>query len=217
MEPPSEAAGPTERYGEDDESGSAFGRILALSDGVFAIALTLLVLQFVLPRGGEGGDLGRILLHQWPKGFAYLLSFAIIGRFWAAHHQAFRHIARFDGRMVSLNLLLLFFVAFLPYPTEVLGTFGGRPIAAVFYAASVAAASSASAAAYWYASGPGKLVRPGTDPALLRLARVRYLSAPLFFLLTIPIAVVSAYAAEAIWALGFPALRLAIRLRHRRG
>jgi uncharacterized membrane protein len=216
MEPPGEGVGPGDRSGEDDESGSAFGRILALSDGVFAIAMTLLVLEFVLPRPGTGGDLGRILLRQWPKGFAYLLSFAIIGRFWAAHHQGFRHIARFNGRLVWLNLLLLFFVAFLPYPTEVLGTFGGRPIAAVFYAASVAAASSASAAVWWYASGPGHLLRPGTDPGHLRLARARTFSAPVFFVLTIPIAVVSAYTAEAIWAIGFPALRLAISLRHHR-
>src|SRR5205823_3288104 len=126
-----------------------------------------------------GDDLGRTLLHEWPKGFAYLLSVAIIGRFWAAH-LLFRHIARFDGRLVWLNLLLLFFVAFLPYPTAVLGRVGGRPVAAVSYGCSVVAASTASAAEWWYASGPGHLIQPDTDPAILRLIGLRYFTAPLF-------------------------------------
>jgi uncharacterized membrane protein len=201
---------------EDDEPGTALGRILALSDGVFAIALTLLVLEIALPRTVTGNDLGRALLDLGPKGFAYLLSFAIIGRFWAAHHMMFRYITRYDGRLIWLNLLTLFFVAFLPFPTVVLGQFGSRPVAAVFYASSVAAASGASAGLWWYASGPGRLLRSGLDPALVRLARIRSISGAPFFVLTIPVALASPYAAMALWTVGFPALRLIIRLRHRK-
>jgi len=215
MEPTGETDRRPEGRGEDDESGSGFGRILALSDGVFAIALTLLVLEIAVPRGTSGSGLGRALLHLWPKGFAYFLSFAIIGRFWVAHHLAFRYIARFDFRLIWLNLILLFFVAFLPFPMEVLGQFGAHSIAAVFYASSVAAASAASAAVWWYASGRGRLLRSGVDPALVRLARIRSFSGAPFFLLTIPVALASSYAAMALWTLGFPALRLLISVRHR--
>jgi uncharacterized membrane protein len=199
-----------EGHAEDDESGSAFGRILALSDGVFAIALTLLVLELTLPPGTTGSDLGRALLKLWPNGFAYFLSFFIIGRFWVVHHQVFRYIARYDGRLVLLNLLLLFFVAFLPFPTSVLGQFGRHPIGAVFYAASVAAANAASAAVWWYASGPGHLLRPDVDPAMVRWARVRSVSGAPFFVLTIPIALVAPLAALTLWTVGFPVMRIVI-------
>jgi uncharacterized membrane protein len=180
----------------------------------FAIALTLLVLELALPPGTTGANLGHALLHLWPNGFAYFLSFAIIGRFWAAHHLGFRYIARFDLRLIWLNLMLLFFVAFLPFPTEVLGRFGAHSIAAVFYAASVSAASAASAAVWWYASGPGHLLRPGVDPAMIRLARIRSFAGAPFFALTIPIAVVSPYAAMALWTVGFPVMRAVIARRH---
>lgn len=205
---------PGTRREEDDEPGTAFGRILALSDGVFAIALTLLVLEIALPRGTTGSGLGPALLHLWPSGFAYFLSFAIIGRFWVAHHMAFRYIQRYDVRLIWLNLILLFFVAFLPFPTDVLGRFGAHSIAAVFYASSVAAASAASAAVWWYASGTGHLLRPGVDPALVRLARIRSFSGAPFFVLTIPVALASPYAAMALWSVGFPLMRVALARRH---
>src|SRR5918912_128906 len=103
---------------EDDEVGGAgLGRILALSDGVFAIALTLLVLQFKLPAGYDSQAVGKDLVDLGHYFFAYALSFWVIGRFWYAHHLSFRYIARYDAVLITLNLSLLFFVAFLPFPT----------------------------------------------------------------------------------------------------
>jgi uncharacterized membrane protein len=174
---------------------------------VFAIAITLLVLELVLPRTATA-DLPRALLGNWPRYLAYLLSFVVIARFWVTHRQVFRLIARDDATMVWLNLLLLLFVAFLPFPTAVLGAHLGSPAAAVLYAISVALASFASGAHWWYASGHGGLLRPGVSHAQVIANRAITLSAAVFFVLTLPIALFAPYAAEITWLLAFPLTRL---------
>ena len=134
---------------EDDEAAEeGIGRILALSDGVFAIAITLLILEITLPATAGDTGLARALLQLWPRYLAYVLSFVVIARFWVTHHLAFRLIGRYDAVLVWLNLLLLMSVAFLPFPTAVLGEHNGSPPAAVLYAAAVVLAGTASAA-YW--------------------------------------------------------------------
>jgi uncharacterized membrane protein len=110
---------------------------------------------------------------------------------------------------VWLNLLLLMFVAFLPFPTAVLGEHNGSPPAAVLYGSAVVVAGTASAAYWWYASGRGRLLRPGVGRAQARALRARGLSAPVFFALTLPIAAFAPYAAEILWFLVFPLNRIA--------
>jgi TMEM175 potassium channel family protein len=195
---------------EDDEAADdeGMGRILALSDGVFAIAITLLILEIALPATTSDAGLAKALLGLWPRYLAYVVSFVVIARFWVIHRLAFRLIARDDAVLVWLNLLLLMFVAFLPFPTAVLGAHGGSPAAAVLYATSVILASIASAAYWWYASGRGRLLRPDAGGARVRALRARGLSAPVFFTLTLPIAVFAPYAAEIVWILIFPLTRL---------
>jgi uncharacterized membrane protein len=194
---------------EDDEAAEeGIGRILALSDGVFAIALTLLILEIAVPATTSNAGLPRALLALWPRYLAYLVSFVVIARFWATHRLAFRLIARDDAVLVWLNLLMLMFVAFLPFPTDVLGQHFGSPAAAVLYAASVTLASLASMAYWWYASGRGGLLRPGVRRARVRALRARSLSSPVFFALTLPVAVFAPYAAEIMWILVFPLTRL---------
>src|SRR5262252_535271 len=139
---------------EDDEAGEqGFGRILALSDGVFAIAITLLILEISIPATTDDSGLTKTLLGLWPQYLTYVLSFLVIARFWVTHHQAFQLIGRYDAVLVWLNLLLLMFVAFLPFPTAVIGEHNRSPAAAVLYGATVVAAGMASAAYWWYASG----------------------------------------------------------------
>ena len=193
---------------EDDEAAEeGIGRILALSDGVFAIAITLLILEITVPATTR--DLPRALLELWPQYLAYVLSFVVIARFWVAHHLAFRLIARYDTVLVWLNLLLLMFVAFLPFPTAVLGEHNGTAAAAVLYATAVALAGTASTAYWWYASGRGGLLRPDVGDARVRALRARGLSSPVFFALTLPIAAFAPYAAEILWFLVFPLNRIA--------
>jgi uncharacterized membrane protein len=195
---------------EDDETAAeeGIGRILALSDGVFAIAITLLILEIAVPATTSNAGLQKALLGLWPRYLAYVVSFVVIARFWTTHRLAFRLIARDDAVLVWLNLLLLMFVSFLPFPTAVVGEHGGSPAAAVLYATAVILASIASAAYWWYASGPGNLLRPDARRTQVRALRARGLSAPVFFALTLPIAVFAPYAAEIAWLLVFPLTRL---------
>ena len=194
---------------EDDETAEeGIGRILALSDGVFAIAVTLLILDIAVPATTSDDGLGKALLELWPRYLAYLLSFLVISRFWVVHRQAFRLIARDDAALVWLNLLLLLFIAFLPFPTAVLGAHEGSPAAAVLYAVAVGLTSAASAAYWWYASGRGGLLRPDAGRAQIRAMRARSLSGPVFFALTVPIAAFAPYIAEAVWILAFPLARM---------
>ena len=86
---------------EDDETApeQSIGRILALSDGVFAIAITLLTFEIAVPATTSNADLAKALLGLWPRYLAYVVSFVVIARFWVTHRQAFRLIARDDARL----------------------------------------------------------------------------------------------------------------------
>jgi len=197
---------------EGDETGSDLGRVLALSDGVFAIALTVLVLTIALPPGTSEANLGKELRDLGPKYFAYALSFFTIGTMWLIHRLAFRRIARTNATLLIINLLLLMGVAFLPFPTAVLGEFGGNTTAAVFYASAMTVTSCLSSGLWWYASGDRELLRPGTDPEWIRAGRMRALVGPIVFLVSIPIAAFAPYVAIGMWFLTFPLRILVPRL-----
>src|SRR5205807_8207194 len=91
-------------------------RTEAFSDGVFAIAITLLIIEVRVPDS-KSGELARDLANQWPSYAAYLVSFVIIAIIWVYHHDIFKRIITFDPPLLSLNLPLLLPVAFLPFPT----------------------------------------------------------------------------------------------------
>jgi uncharacterized membrane protein len=196
------------RQEDDEAAGEGIGRILALSDGVFAIAMTLLILDIAVPATTSSDGLSTALLDLWPRYLAYLLSFLVIARYWVIHRQSFALIVRDDPALIWLNLLLLLFIAFLPFPTAVLGGHNGLPAAAVLYAVAVCLTSAASAAYWWYASGRGGLLRPDVRRAQIRAMRARSLSGPVLFALTVPVAAFVPYVAEAMWFLAFPLARM---------
>ncbi len=110
-------------------------RIEAFSDGVFAIAITLLILDVHVPSSNQG-SLGHALAKQWPTYVAYLISFAFIGIMWVNHHRLFNHIRRSDNGLMFLNLLLLLGVSVVPFPTALLAAHyysGGRTMAAAVF------------------------------------------------------------------------------------
>ena len=100
-------------------------RIEAFSDGVFAIAITLLILEIKIPASGSG-ELSVQLLQQWPSYFAFVFSFAFIGIMWINHHRLFTHIKRSNNALLFLNLLLLLGVTAVPFPTAVLAQHLGQ-------------------------------------------------------------------------------------------
>ncbi|MGC2696864.1 MAG: TMEM175 family protein [Candidatus Angelobacter sp.] len=105
---------------------SETARIEAFSDGVFAIAITLLILEIKIPRQDQG-HLIAALLRQWPSYLAFFLSFAYIGVMWINHHRMFTSIKRSNDALLVLNLILLFGVTVVPFPTAVLAENLGGP------------------------------------------------------------------------------------------
>jgi uncharacterized membrane protein len=174
-------------------------RIIFFSDGVFAIAITLLVISIrvpSLPSDVSNGDLSRHLLDEWPRIVSYAVSFAVIGLYWIGHHRVFAHVRRFDHRLILLNLLFLGLIAFLPWPTAILGRYGGHRSAVVLYAASLTLAGVASTALWVYA-WRNRLADVGAR-------RARYLAAraavpAVVFGCSIPIAYASPAAAQLSW------------------
>ncbi|HJV03844.1 MAG TPA: TMEM175 family protein [Actinomycetota bacterium] len=191
-------------------------RIESFADGVIAIAITLLVLTLAEPPPDvEGARLVREVLRQWPHFLAYGISFVVVGRFWVVHHHLFRYVQRYDPGFLALNLAFLLTLAFLPYPTELLGDHSADPFAILFYAGSVAAASLASTALWIYATRGHRLVDPRLPEVEIRHVRQRSLVNGVVFLISIPLALVSPVLAYAAWASLIP-IRFAIRAVHRR-
>jgi uncharacterized membrane protein len=148
-----------------DPRASAYSRdrILALSDGVFAIALTLLVLELV-PRIDEavtGRALVGALLELWPELVAYLLSFLVIGRFWDTHRGLFRVVPLADNRVVWANLAVLLWVTLIPATAALLGAHWREPAALTLYAADLLLATASLWGLWRYVSSAGYLRREG--------------------------------------------------------
>ena len=138
------------------------GRLEAFSDGVFAIAITLLVLELTVPAGSESDLLGAFL-DQWRSYLAYLVSFLTIGAVWLAHSVITEYIGRADAVLLRLNLLLLMVVSFLPFPTKLLAEYtsdgDAARVAATIYGITVLSAAVLVSILWRYALG-ARLVRP---------------------------------------------------------
>jgi uncharacterized membrane protein len=143
--------------------GLPLTRLEAFSDGVFAIAITLLVLEIAVPLGAEE-DLVSALLALWPAYLAYVVSFLTIGWVWIGHSAITSHLERSDGLFLRLNLLLLLAVAFLPFPTALMGEYFGvsepERIAVVFYGVVLIVIALLIEVLWRYARGAHELRRP---------------------------------------------------------
>ncbi len=192
-----------EEVPEGDSRVQAYGlgRILAISDGVYAFALTLLVVQLTVPTATSSqASLASQLLEQVPSYFSYFLSFGAIGLTWFGHHETFKYIRRYNGRLVALNFGSLLMIAVMPFPTAILGRNGSQPLAAVIYAITLALTGLFAASIWWYATHRRRLVSPDLPHRIVRLRFYRMLSVPAVFLLSIPIALWQPYVAEIAWA-----------------
>ena len=179
---------PTEREFDYD-------RTVALSDGVFAIALTLLILNVANPEGGTFADRFSDVA---PAVGAYALSFTVIGMLWMRHHALFRDMIRIDSRLTLLNLLYLGLVAFIPFPTSLLANQGSAPFSVVMYAGTMVLTSLVSWAIRRYALSAG-LLDPDSISAHEPISRLVVLV--VVFAISIPVAFVNAEAAKYVWLL----------------
>jgi uncharacterized membrane protein len=188
----------------EDESPEArafdYSRTVALSDGVFAIALTLLVLNLKLPQVDPHhyDRLGSELLEQRTQLYCYALSFAVIALHWVRHHVLFRAINRIDIRLTVLNLAYLGFIALLPYPTDVLASYNSQPAAIVLYASTGAILATIGGLVRVHALRAKLLSGVGVR---LVTGREHWTITPAIFLSSIPIAFVSPTVAQLWWLL----------------
>jgi uncharacterized membrane protein len=140
-------------------------RVEAFSDGVFAIAITLLILAVGIEQAIAEGELAETLRHLWPAYIAYTVSFLTIGIMWINHHAVFRHFERVDRTMLLLNILLLMVISFTPFPTRVVAEHvqspDDRQVAALLYGSTMTLIAICFFAVWMY--GSRRLLRPDAD------------------------------------------------------
>ena len=183
------------------EAGRELDRIVFFSDSVFAIAITILVLDKRVPDGLSPAELPAEVLGLWPKYLSYVVSFLVLAIYWQAHHRVFRPIRGYDGTLVWLNFLFLMAVAFLPFPTSLLGEYGREQVSVVIYAANAAVASLLLSAISWYAGRGHRLVPPDHDDEESKIRRLQGLAVPAVFLASIGVSFFSPMAAMYSWLL----------------
>jgi uncharacterized membrane protein len=183
-----------------------FGRVLAFSDGLFAIAMTLLVVGIAVPTLAEGDSVDELAdaIGDLSGSFvSFFISFAVIGRYWVAHHQFFSLLGRIDQGLIGTNLIYLAFIAFLPFPTALLGQYFENPLSVAIYAGAVAIVSGMEVVQFRHAYRHGLLTRPLT-PEVFRWGALMSLSPVIFFVASMPVAFLNTIVAVAIWFLGVP-------------
>lgn len=176
-------------------------RLQALCDGVFAVALTLLVLGLPAPEGSR--HLGRDLLAKWPAYAAYVVTFVTVAIVWINHHALLDRVAQASRAFLELNLLLLLFVGVMPWPTGLLARYAGDPTqarpAAIVYGLTMLMLSGTFAAIWIYLQRRDELAHPAARPVLARAVR-RSLAGPAVYALGIAAAVLDPAAAFAVFA-----------------
>lgn len=184
------------------------GRLEAFSDGVFAVAITLLVLNIKIPgldlplsqlAADTGGkSLPAMLVAEWPMLVAYITSFATIGIMWLNHHRLFQHIKRTDTGLMLLNLLLLAFIVFVPVPTALLSEYLPRldlHTAAIVYTGTYVVTACCFNMLWRYASSHNRLLGKNIDAQSVAAISRQYMFGPVFYLIAFGLAWVNTLAA----------------------
>ncbi len=178
-------------------------RIEMFSDGVFAIAITLLVIEIRPPE--DTTHLASELGELWPSYIAYVVSFLLIGLVWANHHMMFQYIVRADRALLFLNILLLMNVAFLPFPTAVMANAfsngAGEKVAVVFYGAMLVVGGLFFNALWQYARRNHRLLGTNISSEQARAIGRRFLLGPVLYLAGTILGALNAPAGVAVFAL----------------
>jgi uncharacterized membrane protein len=172
------------------------GRIETFSDGVFAIAMTLLIIEIGVPHVEDNGGttLFGALVAQWPSYLGYAISFLQIGIIWANHHNRFSFIERSDHILLFLNTLFLMCVAFIPFPTALLAEYiqtNEQTTAGAIYNGTLAVTAIFFTLLWLYAATNHRLVRRDLDAALLQAMTRRYMIGMFLYIFAFALAFLS--------------------------
>jgi uncharacterized membrane protein len=197
-----------------DRESVEFARVLTFNDGLYAIAMTLLIVSIAVPTISDGdnvSDLADALDDLTPNFVSFFISFVVIGRYWMAHHQFVSLLKAMDQPFIFLNLIYLAFIAFLPFPTALLGEYFENPLSVAIYATNIGIVSGMEVVLFRRAYR-ADLMRHRLTPDVYRWGVIASLSPVLLFVLSIPIAFASTALAVAAWFLAVP-LGIAINRR----
>ena len=196
-------------------------RLILFSDAVFAIAITLLVIEIKVPElhGAEATE--KALLHKLaeliPKLLGFIISFAIIGLYWRIHHRLFGFVTGYTPRLVALNLFFLFTIVLMPFSTGIFGEYSRpstihliTPLAV--YVFNICLTALANFLLWRYATNPANKVGDFPDPHFVRSAKRRSLIIPSIFLLSLVVAFWNPYVARYVPIL----IPLVVRIVNRR-
>ena len=167
------------------------GRIEALADGVFAIAMTLLVLDLKIPIGAAPNELLNSVIHLSPQFVAYVVSFMVLAVYWIGHHNQFHLIIHTDRTLLWINMFFMMSIAFLPFSTGLLASYNNEQTAVVIYGSNVIFSGLALYVHWVYASGKGKLIKEGVPERIISITKFRILIGVVFYIVTTLIAFVS--------------------------
>jgi TMEM175 potassium channel family protein len=179
-------------------------RVEALTDGVFAVAMTLLVLDIKVPELAQqlaSAELPYRLLALWPKFLSYGISFVILGVYWVGHHLQLSFIRSADRPLLWINILFLLWVALVPFSTALLSEYTKNRLAIAVYGGNMIAIGLTLALHWWYATSRRRHVDPDVHPGLVRAAMVRVLMGPLLYLVAIGLSFLSPELSLALCAL----------------
>lgn len=185
-----------------NEQQYGVSRLIAFSDGVFAFAITLLVTSIPEPKLPPGASNQVILSHLWnllPNFFSYAFSFFMIGIYWIMHHRIFRYIIKFDQTLLWINLCSLLFIAFLPFPTYLMGSYGHSSVITAYYAVNLSMISLIYAFLWWYASDHHRLIVQDLDKKSITRECLRELITITTFIISIGLAFISPRLAQVAW------------------
>ena len=179
-------------------------RIDAFSDGVFAIVITLLILEIRVPHIHDiyaSRELLDGLVGLTPKFLSYILSFAYISIYWVNHHQLFHLIKFADRGLFWFNNFFLMCLAFIPFPTALIGEYPGNSTAVIFYGIVMFVTAASFGVMKWYAVEIGRLVDPQVEGQLLKSSVFKIVLGPVLYFIAILAALVSTPTAIAIYVL----------------
>jgi uncharacterized membrane protein len=166
-------------------------RLQSLSDGVFSIVMTLLVLEVIsneVTGAASAPELHKALLDLWPKLLSYVISFVVAGVFWVAQLADLHHLTHTDNRFLWINILFLFWVSLLPFSAALLGEHHQYAVAAIVYGCNMIFASLTLHFSWRYAVQGHRLVSPDLSAVAIKQAHVRILLGPPIYLLGIGVA-----------------------------
>jgi uncharacterized membrane protein len=200
-----------EERGRDRDNEKVLGRILTFSDGVFAIAILLLLIDIKLPAGTSITDLGALLRSLWPNYLAFFISFVVIGLYWTAHVRLFREIVRYDRVLIWLNLLYLLFIVIIPFSTSVLSTHY-EELSVIIYAATITCAGFSNTIVWIYSGKGHRLVSNRFGNTYIKKSILLSLIAPTGFVVSIGLAFLNLSVVQFFW-IAMPVIQIIVMRR----